>query len=128
MSISIGKHIYSKLSESEEVQRLVDSKIHAISTKAATSFPFIIFKRSGLSPNYTKDRYGTGDSVAVEIVVASDSYLNSIEVAESVRSALEGKRGKYAGFDVIDAKLLSSDEDFIEDTFIQYLTFSFETE
>jgi len=54
--------------------------------------------------------------------------LNSVTIAEEVRKSLENKRGSYDNFDVIDSKLISADEDFIEDTFIQRLMFSFKTE
>lgn len=128
MSISISKHVFAELSESEALKPLVDDRIFAISTKESTTFPFIVYKRSSLTPGYTKDRYDTGDSVIVEVVVASDNYINSVEIAEAVRLSLENKRGKYESFNVTDAKLLSADEDFIEDTFIQRLTFSFNTE
>ena len=128
MSLSIGAHVYKRLSDSTELAKLVTDKIYAISTKTETSFPFVIYKRSSLVPEYTKDRYGTGDTVSVEVVVASDNYLNSITIAEEVRKALENKRGSYDSFDVIDAKLMSADEDFIEDTYIQCLVFSFKTE
>lgn len=128
MSLSIGAHVYKQLSDSEELIKLVADKIYAISTKTETSFPFVIYRRNSLVPEYTKDRYGTGDTVSVEIVVASDNYLNSVTIAEEVRKALENKRGKYEGFNVIDAKLMSADEEFIEDTFIQRLVFSFKTE
>ena len=111
MSLSIGAHVYKKLSDSTELAKLVSDKIYAISTKTETSFPFVIYKRNSLTPEYTKDRYGTGDTVSVEIVVASDNYLNSVTIA-----------------DVIDSKLISANEDFIEDTFIQSLVFSFKTE
>ncbi|MBC5605865.1 MULTISPECIES: tail completion protein gp17 [Bacteroides] len=128
MSLSIGEHIYKKLSSSTELTKLVSDKIYAISTKTETSFPFVIYKRGSLTPEYTKDRYGTGDTVSVEVVVASDNYSNSVTIAEEVRKSLETKRGSYNDFDVIDAKLMSADEDFIEDTFIQRLVFSFKTE
>lgn len=128
MSLSIGAHVYKQLSDSAELVKLVADKIYAISTKTEITFPFVIYKRNSLVPEYTKDRYGTGDTVSVEIVVASDNYLNSVTIAEEVRKALENKRGKYEGFNVIDAKLMSADEDFIEDTFIQHLVFSFKTE
>lgn len=88
----------------------------------------MIYRHGSLTPEYTKDRYGTGDTVSVEVVVASDNYLNSVTIAEEVRKSLENRRGSYDDFDVIDAKLLSADEDFIEDTFIQRLVFSFKTE
>ena len=128
MSLSIGAHLYKKLGESVELTELVKDKIYAISTKTSTTFPFVIFKRNSLTPNYTKDRHDTGDNVTVEIAVVSDNYLSSVTIAEEVRKALEKKIGSYDGFDVIDAKLMSADEDFIEDTFIQRLVFSFETE
>lgn len=128
MSISISKHVFAKLSASEALKTLVGDKIFPLSTKEATTFPFIIYKRDSLTPAYTKDRYDTGDNVVSEVVVASDNYFNSIEIAEVVRESLENKRGKYKSFNVTDAKLLSADEDFIDDTFIQRLTFSFNTE
>lgn len=127
MSISIGKHVYSKLSSSQILVSLVCDKINALSTKTATTFPFVVFRRASLTPSYTKDGH-SGDNTTVEIVVASDNYLNSVEILESVRSALECKRGKYDTFDVVSAKVISSSEDFIEDTFIQSIIFSFETE
>lgn len=127
MSLSIGAHVYRKLSGSPELVKLVANKIYPLSTKANSSFPFVIYRRSFLAAAYTKDGYYE-DAVTVEIAVASDNYLNSVTIAEEVRKALENKRGRYDDFDVIDARLVSADEDFIEDTFIQHLVFSFKTE
>ena len=98
MSLSIGAHVYKKLSDSTELAKLISDKIYAISTKTEISFPFVIYRR------------------------------NSLTIAEEVRKALENKRGQYDNFNVIDAKLISANEDFIEDTFIQSLVFSFKTE
>ena len=81
-----------------------------------------------LIPNVTKDRYATGDNVEVEIVVADSNYMRSITIAEKVRSLIDRKSGEYKTFSVVDAVLISTDESFAEDTFIQRLTFSFETE
>lgn len=128
MSLSISKHIYAKLSESEALKPLVGDKIFAISTKEATTFPFVVYKRNSLTPAYTKDRYDTGDNATVEVVVVSDNYFESVEIAEVIRLTLENKRGKYDSFNVTGARLDSADEDFIDDTFIQRLAFSFDTE
>lgn len=127
MSLSIGKHIYKLLTESEKLNRMVGNRIFADSTKTETVFPFVLYKRNSLTPAYTKDRYGIGDAVTVEIVVASDKYLISVDIIEEVRKALERKRGVYDNFKVVDAKLIGANEDFIEDTFIQSLTFSIDT-
>lgn len=128
MSISISKHIYAKLSASDELKQLVEDRIYPISSKESTFFPFVVYSRSSLTPNYTKDRHDTGDTVTVEIIAASDNYLNSVEVAEAIRRALENNRGKYEAFDVESAKVIASVEDFVSDTFIQRITFEFETE
>ena len=70
MSLSIGAHVYKKLSDSTELVKLISDKIYAISTKTEISFPFVIYRRNSLVPEYTKDRYGTGDTVSVEVAVA----------------------------------------------------------
>ena len=127
MSISIGTHIYEKLSSSASLKRLVRDKIFPVSTLRATTFPFILYKRNSLIPNTTKDRYSTGDNVEVEIIVADSNYSRSIIIAEYVRDLIDKKTGDYKRFSVIDANLISTDETFTEDTFIQRLTFSFET-
>ena len=128
MSLSISKHTFSKLSESESLTQLVGDRIYPISTKNATSFPFVLYKRSALTPAYTKDRYANGDSVTIEVIAASDNYSNSVEVIEAARKALEGKRGKYDDFIVTGAKLIAAVEDFIEENCIQRLTFEIETD
>ena len=128
MSISIGTHIYEKLSSSASLKRLVRDKIFPVSTLRATTFPFILYKRNSLIPNTTKDRYSTGDNVEVEIIVADSNYSRSIIIAEYVRDLIDKKTGDYKRFSVIDANLISTDETFTEDTFIQRPNFSFETE
>lgn len=128
MSLSIGVHIYEKLKASARLTQLVGDKFYPLSTKEQTTFPFIVYNCTDLTPNETKDRYGTGDNVIVEIVVADSGYIGSIDVAEAVRAALEHKCGEYASFSVIDAKFISGGGAFIEETYIQRLIFSFETE
>ena len=99
-----------------------------VSTLRATTFPFIIYKRNALTPNSTKDRYSIGDNVEVEIVIADCNYSRSVIIAEYVRDLIDKKTGSYKRFSVMDANLISTDEAFSEDTFIQRLVFSFETE
>ena len=93
MSISIGTHIYEKLSSSASLKRLVRDKIFPVSTLRATTFPFILYKRNSLIPNTTKDRYSTGDNVEVEIIVADSNYSRSIIIAEYVRDLIDKKTG-----------------------------------
>lgn len=128
MSISIGVHIYEKLTSSDELKKLVGNKIFPVSTIRETTFPFILYKRNSLVPNSTKDRYSTGDNVEVEIIVADCNYTQSVVIAEYIRNLIDKQEGVYKRFSVVDANFISTDEAFTEDTFIQRLTFSFETE
>lgn len=128
MSLSIGVHISKRLTASPELQKLVGDRVFPISTKSETSFPFVIYKRGSLETNSTKDGYNLGDKVTAEIVVLDENYSSTVEIAEAIRAALERKKGEYDRFNVIGAKLISADEDFIEDTFVQRLTFLFETD
>ena len=61
------------------------------------------------------------------MIIASDRYDESIELAELVKDALSGKNGIYSDIKVIDINMISADEDYIEDTFIQNLTFNIKT-
>ena len=67
------------------------------------------------------------DTVTVEIIIASDKYNDAVEIASLVRVALQGKKGTFSNIEIEDIRLVSADEDFIEDTFIQTLTFNITT-
>lgn len=85
-SLNIGKAIYTILQTSIDI----DKKIYPLIADEGTTFPFIIYKRTGLTPESTKDN--TNENVSVEINIASSNYSESIDLAIKVRKALEHKR------------------------------------
>ena len=119
MSLQIGKAIYHILSEDTGVVDRVQNKIYPLIADVDTTFPFIIYKRTGITPADSKDRFSYSEEVYVDVVIASDKYNESIEIADLVRSALT--KGKYDG--IKDIQITDADEDYLEDTFIQNLTF-----
>lgn len=119
MSLQIGKAIYHILSNDTDVVDRVQNKIYPLIADVDTTFPFIIYKRTGITPADSKDRFIYSEDVYVDVVIASDKYNESIEIADLVRTAL--LKGGYDGIKDID--LTDADEDYIEDTFIQNLTF-----
>ena len=119
MSLQIGKAIYHILSNDTDVVDRVQNKIYPLIADVDTTFPFIIYKRTGITPADSKDRFIYSEDVYVDVVIASDKYNESIEIADLVRTAL--LKGGYDGIKDID--LTDADEDYIEDTFIQTLTF-----
>lgn len=119
-SLNIGKAIYTILQTSIDI----DKKIYPLIADEGTIFPFIIYKRTGLTPESTKDN--TNENVSVEINIASSNYSESIDLAIKVRKALEHKKGTYSDIAIEDIVIDDATEDYIEDTFIQTLTFKIE--
>ena len=119
-SLNIGKAIYTILQTSIDI----DKKIYPLIADEGTTFPFIIYKRTGLTPESTKDN--TNENVSVEINIASSNYSESIDLAIKVRKALEHKKGTYSDIAIEDIIIDNATEDYIEDTFIQTLTFKIE--
>ena len=119
-SLNIGKAIYTILQTSIDI----DKKIYPLIADEGSTFPFIIYKRTGLTPESTKDN--TNENVSVEINIASSNYSESIDLAIKVRKALEHKKGTYSDIAIEDIVIDDATEDYIEDTFIQTLTFKIE--
>lgn len=118
-SLEVGKEIYSILSKNKSLTDKVGNKIYPIIVEKDTNYPFIVYKRSNVIPDYTKD-YHFKDDVIVDIICVSNHYVESVEIATLVRESLEDK--KYG--DIVSIKLEGADEDFIDDAYIQTLTFN----
>lgn len=114
--IKIGKEVYNLLSTHKELTDLVGNKIYPLISDISTTFPFVVFRKDNYTPTYTKDGISS-KSARIEIIVASDKYDNSVDVAEEVLNAISKNR-KY--------RLEVNTEDYIEDTFIQNLIFNIE--
>ena len=122
MSLQVGKAIYTLLSSNQQLVSMVDGNIFPLIAEINTTFPFIVYRREAITPQYTKD-YWTSDEVMINVMVASNDYVESIEIADLVRQSLDQKQGEYSGIKIRDLRLIQADEDFIDDTYIQYLTF-----
>ncbi|WP_455671695.1 tail completion protein gp17 [Phocaeicola sp.] len=120
--LSIGLYINEKLGGSPDLTALIGDKVFPISTQKEIDFPFVVYQRGGLTTTYTKDFLDV-DTVEVTFIVASDKYFQSVEIAEALRAVLEGKRAKKYG--ITETKLVSANEDTVENTFVQTLVFSF---
>lgn len=119
-SLQIGKVIYTLL-DVDFIHKAVDNKIYPLIADTTTTFPFIMYRRTGLIPENNKDR--TNESVLCEVFVITDNYKESVEIAELVRVALEHKSGLIAGIDVEDIVLEDGSEEYIENSFLQNLNF-----
>ena len=119
-SLQIGKVIYTLL-DVDFIHKAVGNKIYPLIADTTTTFPFIMYRRTGLIPENNKDR--TNEYVLCEVFVITDNYKESVEIAELVRVALEHKSGLIAGIDVEDIVLEDGSEEYIENSFLQNLNF-----
>ena len=115
------------LSEDEVLSGLVTSrKIFPLVANADTTYPFIVYSRTSLVAEYCKDGI-VEDTVDFLILAVSDNYVESLEVANQIRSILERKRYKDEDISIYDIRLASVQEEYTEDAYIQRLNFTIKT-
>lgn len=116
-TLQIGEVIYTLLSEFKNVYPLIADE--------GTTFPFIIYKRSSGYSNAAKD--GLYSIIAnIDVIIAAQSYEESIELADKVLYKLETSNGLIAGYDVWNIKMVDSNEIWTDNTFLQTLKFRIE--
>lgn len=118
-AISVNKYIYNILNSDKELNRLVGKKIYPIVAEESTTFPFIVVRRTNINTEYCKDGRVI-DRCDFTVTIAASNYAESITIAEHVRKLIELKRTDY--FNLIH--LWSVSEDYIDNTYIQELTFN----
>lgn len=116
--LEIGKAIKTVLDGTTKVYPLVADQ--------GASYPFIVYRRNGLTHANTKDRFNYQELATIEIIVAGSSYQQALQIAKQVVGRMEHTRGIYEEISISEIKLVNAEEDYIEDAFIQKLTFNIE--
>ena len=115
-----------------ELMKLVPKdKIFGMIAHSGTSYPFIVYSRSALNPQYNKDlgiqNIGFTNTVQITVDIYSDKYVESLEVANEFRHALEGKGWKDKDIYIDYFELVSASENTDgESYFMQTLVFQTE--
>lgn len=127
-SLLVGKYMYKLLSEDVVLSAKVSpKKIFPLVANADTTYPFIVYARTGLVVEYCKDGM-VENSIDFQILSVSDNYVESLEVANQIRNILEMKRYKDKDICIRECKLSSVAEEYMEDAFIQRLNFTIKTD
>jgi len=129
--LNIGLAVNHLLRNKEALTTLVQDRVYPLGVPYADdsgenlTFPFIIYGRSNIDPEYSKSNLSK-DEVSVTIDIWSKSYKEVIEISMLVREALEGVRGNIAGVRVQDSGMVSASEAFdLPNNYGQILTFNF---
>lgn len=110
--LSIGKVLKRVLED------VLPKKVFPLIAPANTPYPFIIYRRSSISINHNKD-HDCANSVRAEVVIASTNYEESIAIAENVRKKIEHGHGKIGDLKIHNVLLVTADESFLSDAYIQ---------
>lgn len=121
--ISVLKSINKLLNDSIELKNKVDNKMYPLIANETTTFPFIVYRKSSMSFEYCKDG-SVGDYLQVDVIVAAKKYENSIEIAELIRETVDKKKIDK----IYSIRLNSVVEDYVDDAYIQQLTFDVKIE
>lgn len=127
MILSISSHIYSKLAASTALTALVGDRIFPLGTKNEVAFPFVVYERDTINVDYDKACRRIAD-VDVTVYAVAETYTKSLEIAEIVADLLDKSDGSYTGFDVVDAIITGASEGFIENSYVQQISFQFKIE
>lgn len=114
-TLNIGSFILHRL-------RDIGVKVYPIIADNDAKSTFIVYRRNGLSSNLCKDGIYQ-ETASVEITIVSPTYSTSIDTATKVRRAIERYRGTYDDYNIDDIFLTFADEQYIQNQYIQKLTF-----
>lgn len=121
-SLSAGAIIRAVLLEDAEVAARTN-KIFPVATDCA-ELPYILYRRTSLSPNPQKSGQPGADEIQVEVICFTERYGEGVELAEAVRAALDQVDAEHNGLRMRSCYLLDSEEAYQDNAFVQQLVFS----
>ena len=122
-SLELGRVVKSILLQDEELSRQVGSKVFPLVADKGTSFPFIVYRRDGLTPSTNTDKLVFDTQVRMSLIVASSDYRQGLEICSKVIDVLLASQGRtIGGLEITDLELQDTSEEYREDTFLQLLS------
>lgn len=112
--VKIGKTLRSLLLSDNTVAEYLTGKIFPLVAVEGTTFPFLVYRRSGYTPVSNKDL--EDEIVTVEVAILSDKYETSVDVADAVLTGLHGSNEE-----IERVKIIGTSEEFSDDIYIQKL-------
>ena len=124
----VNKAVYHILSNDVELEALVGKKIHPIVMPENTQAPCLVFMTDSIVPEYVKG-HGVIDNATVTIIIFSRDYVESVNILEKTRTALELKTGTFNGVQIQSSRIQKMEEgyDVESDTYFQKITSQIKT-
>ena len=119
-SISAGLIIGTLLSEDPYIAAMA-TQVFPVVTDEAT-LPYVSFRALKMENSPAKGVPGS-EALLVEVGCFSDTYAGSVELAEAVRAALDGKQSSRDGMRMRSCFFEDREEDWQDDAYVQRLVF-----
>lgn len=121
-SLLIGEVINDLLTNDAELSDKIGNKVYPIVASEGATFPFIVYRRVGMSSKGCKDGYYE-DTVNFSVTILSETYFEGIYIAQSVRRILERQRIATDTLRMNDTRITSVNEEYQNNTYIQTINF-----
>jgi hypothetical protein len=129
MSIMIGEHVQNVLHNNAKISAALGDRIYPMVIPEGTpAYPFAVFVDSDTAQYGTKD--GDEELSQVSVAVVAKTYGQATELAQSVKTLLEGAdEAKYEQFVVTDTRYTGCEKTYLDeiDAFCVTVNMEFET-
>ena len=119
-SISAGLIIGTLLSEDPYIAAIATDVFPVVIDEA--TLPYVSFRALKMENAPAKGAPGA-EALLMEVCCFSDSYAGSVELAEAVRAALDGKQASRDGMRMRSCFFEDREEDWQDDAYIQKMIF-----
>lgn len=85
---------------------------------------FCVYRRTGFVAKDSKDMWNYEETINLEIIIASQTYKDSIKLAQLIKDKLEAFRGHWRATYINNIVLDNCNEDWSNDSYIQRLYFT----
>jgi hypothetical protein len=124
-SLLLGKYIKKFINEDEAIMGIIEGRVYPCYVNQDTPYPFIVYSRSGLVVDYTKDG-STSDVVQQFMQCCSNDYEQSVDLVNAVRRCFENGSYKDDNINIVNIVISSCSEASSDGCYIQNITFDFE--
>lgn len=121
INLNIGKALYSILSNAN----IGVTKIVPCVAEAETQLPYAVYQRMTANSEDSKDIRCNIHKASFTISVYSDSYDNSLSIAQTIVTKLDGCRGNIKGCNIQSTKVTDAGEAWVNDAYCQSIDIEF---
>jgi hypothetical protein len=121
-SLSVGEIICRMLKEDEAVSAQATAVFPIVTDEAI--LPYVAYRRSAMEHNPVKTGMPGADTVTIQVLCFAADYGGSVQLAEAVRSAIDGKTYDSGELRMRSCTLTGAEEYFENDAYTQELSFT----